>query len=246
MTANIKERRIRILLALYLLGQNKAHSLFETKLRKFISLPSNSPRSRGTIRQMLQDSVIRKEEEGKYQLTIDGIKELSLSFPYIRFLNEKWDGKFRIVSYEIPEKKRKLRDSLRRSVSGWGLGPWHRSFWITAHPVIEELQRLIKNTAWEEYVQAFEGDHLVGNEKIMIEKVWNLSSLELKYKELFKKWHSLLSNQSLTKEDKFQDVSNAFIEVLKIDPGLPSELIGKKWIGFEAWTLFNEMKKILF
>ena len=36
--------------------------------------------------------------------------------------------KWRIISYEIPEAKRELRDRLRREMQGWGLGPWHRSF----------------------------------------------------------------------------------------------------------------------
>lgn len=245
MKAQIKERRTRILLTLFLLGKDKSHTVFSDRNKKIFSLPADSPRSRGTMRQMIHDGVIEKEEAGVYLITEKGLLELSLSFPLVRFMLFPWDGKFRILSYEIPEKKRSLRDSLRREVSGWGLGPWHRSFWITPHPIIPELKNLMSKTELNEYVQAFEGVQSVGEEKVLIEKVWELSKLEVVYKKTFKNWHTVLSEEKTSKENKMQEVVNAFLEVLKMDPGLPPELVGKQWIGFEAFEIFQEMKKIL-
>ncbi len=245
MKAQIKERRTRILLTLFLLGKDKAHDIFNEKIKKIFSLPADSPRSRGTIRQMMHDEVITKEDTGTYVITEKGQLELALSFPLVRFMLFPWDGKFRILSYEIPEKKRSLRDALRREVTGWGLGPWHRSFWITPHPIIPELKSLMSKDELQEYVQAFEGVQVVGEEKVLIEKVWELSKLEVVYKKTFKMWHTVLSEEKTGKEEKMQQVVNAFLEVLKMDPGLPKELVGKQWIGFEAFEIFQEMKKIL-
>ncbi len=246
MVASVKERRTRILITLFLLGKDKAHPLFDPKIKQSFSIPSDSPRSRGTIRQMLLDKVIEKEEEGVYRITEEGIKELSLSFPFVRFSVFGWDGKFRIISYEIPEKKRKLRDSLRREISGWGLGPWHRSFWVTPHPIVNDLELLVKDTNWEPFIQAFEGSHLVGEEKVLVDKVWAVSKLEDVYKGIFKKWHETLSNDGWSKERKMKEVVDSYLDVLKADPGLPKELLqGGKWIGHEAWEIFQEMRNIL-
>lgn len=245
MNSNVKERRTRILLTLFLLGKEKAHHIFDTRIQHIFSLPADSPRSRGTLRQMLQDEIINKEETGFYKINEQGLYELALSFPFVRFNASDWDGKFRILSYEIPESKRKLRDSLRREVSGWGLGPWHRSFWLTPHPVIDNLKKLTTGTDWQGYVQAFEGVPVVGESRILLEKVWGLSKLEVLYKKLFKDWHSALSAEKSTKDDKLKIIVAAYIETLKVDPGLPVALVQERWIGFEAFNIFQEMRKVL-
>ena len=40
-------------------------------------------------------------------------------------------------------------------------------------------------------------------------------------------------------------IISEYVELLKIDPGLPKELVGEKWIGFEAINLFKEIRTIL-
>lgn len=179
-----------------------------------------------------------------YRLTEKGFYALCLKFPFFRFLRDKWDSKWRILSYEIPEKKREIRDRLRREVSGWGLGPWHRSFWLTPHPIAKNLRELVFQKEEEKYIQAFESDHVVGNQDVLIEKVWQKSALDKKYKEIFKVWHDVLSKDG-EKLDKFSKVLSMYIDILKTDPGLPPEVMGKNWIGFEAWNVFKEIRSIL-
>ena len=64
------------------------------------------------------------------------------------------------------------------------------------------------------------------------------------YRELFKVWHETLSNDG-EKQDKFKKVLSKYVAVLRQDPGLPIELVGEKWIGLEAFTIFKEIKGIL-
>lgn len=180
----------------------------------------------------------------QYSLTTKGFYELCLQFPFFRFLKDKWDGKWRIISYEIPEAKREIRDRLRREMQGWGLGPWHRSFWLTPHPIIDNLKNLVSGKEEEKYLQAFESEHSFGDREILIEKVWKKSELDKSYRELFKKWHTILSGQA-DKVDKLKKVVGEYINLLKIDPGLPKELLGEKWIGFEGWSIFKEIRSIL-
>jgi len=167
-----------------------------------------------------------------------------LEFPLFRYLKDKWDGKWRIISYEIPEKKREIRDRLRREMQGWGLGPWHRSFWLTPHPVIETLRQLVSQKEEEKYIQAFEAGHIFGDREILIEKVWQKSALDKNYREMFKKWHDILSSEG-EKTDKFRKAISEYVNLLRLDPGLPVELVGEKWIGFEAYNIFKEIKSIL-
>jgi len=202
------------------------------------------------------DSVQRSEpwREGKlgqapsqlnrYKLTNKGFLTLCLSFPFFRFLKEKWDGRWRIISYEIPESRREIRDRLRREMQGWGLGPWHRSFWLTPHPIIDNLRDLVSNREEEKYIQAFEAAHVFGGLEILIEKVWAKSLLDKKYRQLFKTWHDTLSQEG-EKISRFKKVLDSYLNLLKEDPGLPKELIGDKWIGFESFEIFKEIRSIL-
>jgi phenylacetic acid degradation operon negative regulatory protein len=249
----IKERRTKILLALYLLsGVDFSLVNLDEKTQKIFDLSLNQ-KTRGTLSGLIKEEMIEKERNvendqrvtpNRYKLTEKGFGELCLEFPFFRFLKEKWDGKLRIISYEIPEKKREIRDRLRREMQGWGLGPWHRSFWLTPHPILTTLKSLTSQKEEEQYIQAFEADHAFGDRQILIEKVWGKSNLDKSYRELFKKWHEVLSSND-EKIDKFKKVIGEYVNLLRQDPGLPKELIGDNWIGFEGWNIFKEIKSIL-
>jgi len=200
-----------------------------------------------TLKRLVTEEVLEELHEGEnkaYKLTAKGFYDIVLNYPVFRFTQEKWDDKWRILSYEIPEKKRELRDALRREVASWGLGPWHRSFWLTPHPILNSLKKLVSEKEESAYVQTFEADHVFGDREILIEKVWGKSNLEKKYRALFKSWHATLSSDQ-DKSNKLKKVVTDYIEVLRQDPGLPKKLISEKWIGFEAVNLFREIRNIL-
>ncbi len=242
----IKERRTKILLSLFLISDvdfkpirldDRFQTVFEISLNQ---------KTKGSLSSLLKEELIIKgEEEGSYCLTEKGFLSLCLEFPFFRYLKYQWDGRWRIISYEIPEEKRELRDRLRREMQGWGLGPWHRSFWLTPHPVIEVLKELTSQKEEEKYLQSFEAIHSYGNREILIEKVWQKSQLDQRYRQLFKKWHETLSSND-EKINKFKKIIASYVEILRSDPGLPKELLGESWIGFEGWNIFKEIRVLLY
>src|SRR3989338_10713894 len=257
----IKERRTKLLLLLFLTSDlNFSFTELTPEFMRIFDLTLNQ-KTKGSLSALLRDGYIEKESSGeddneddnednneskksKYRITEKGFYLLSLEFPAFRFFKDEWDGVWRIISYEIPERKRHLRDRLRREMRGWGLGPWHRSFWMTAHPVIPALRDLVYGREEEQYIQSFESTHMFGDVQQMVEKVWSKSELEKQYKELFRVWHTVLS-QEISKEDKFQQVLLAYIKQLKDDPGLPMNVVGNQWIGREAFDIYKEMRGIL-
>jgi phenylacetic acid degradation operon negative regulatory protein len=253
----IKERRTKLLLALFLMSNVDFSSInLDDRLQKIFDLSFNQ-KTKGTLSGMIKEELIEKsqvpnaklqtssnDQIPSYKLTEKGFLALCLEFPFFRFLRTKWDGRWRVISYEIPEKKRELRDRLRREMQGWGLGPWHRSFWLTPHPIIVDLKELVFGREEEKYIQAFESEHVFGDREGLIEKVWAKSELDKKYRQLFKFWHEALSQEG-DKTEKFIKVITAYITVLRVDPGLPKDLLGDKWIGFEAFTIFREIRSIL-
>jgi len=217
----------------------------DERVQKIFDFSLNQ-KTKSTLTTLVKDGFITETDakNDEYLLSEQGFDDLSFEFPLFRFLKRKWDRKWRIISYEIPESKREIRDRLRREMQGWGLGPWHRSFWLTPHPVIDALKTLVTGKTEEQYIQAFESDHSFGNRDVLIEKVWGKSALDKKYRELFKKWHEILSKDG-DKVEKFRSVINEYITLLRLDPGLPVELMGESWIGYEAMNIFKEIRSIL-
>jgi len=127
----IKERRTKILLALFLLSNVEFKEIqLDEKVQQMFDFTLNQ-KTKATLSSLVKSSEIIKgamnDDVPSYTLTSKGFHSLSLEFPSFRFQKETWDKKLRIISYEIPESKRELRDRLRREMQGWGLGPWHRS-----------------------------------------------------------------------------------------------------------------------
>jgi len=241
----VKDRRTKILLLLYLIGDFESINITED-LQKIFDIYFNQ-KTRATMVSMINKGFIEKDEEYEaphYRITDRGLQQLCLEFPYFRFFHREWDGTWRIISYEIPENKRHLRDRLRREMRGWGLGPWHRSFWLSPHPIIPTLRELVAGKEEQQYVQAFESTHVFGDVSDLVEKVWEKSKLDGAYRALFKEWHNTLSDER-DNVTKMQDVIYSFIRIIRDDPGLPKSLVGKDWIGFEAHKLYKEIRSIL-
>ena len=245
----IKDIRTKILLSLLFMSSDEYKTVtFNNDICNIFDLTLNR-KTIATLKTLHNDALIDSksvdtDDLPSYMLTDKGFDEITLNFPFFRFINKEWDGKWRILSYEIPERKRELRDKLRRDVARWGLGPWHRSFWLTPHPIIPWLKMRVSDKEIETYVQAFESDHTFGNKEVLIEKVWQKTSLEKKYRTLFKAWHTTLSTDQ-NKIAKMRAVVTDYVAILKDDPGLPKQLVGEAWIGFEALNLFREIRNIL-
>lgn len=67
--------------------------------------------------------------------------------------DEKWDGKWRVVVFDIPEKHRKLRNVLRGKLREWEFKSWQKSVWIGKKQVEIQLRRFIKEVGLSQWVK---------------------------------------------------------------------------------------------
>lgn len=56
----------------------------------------------------------------------------------------KWDGKWRAISWDVPESARKDRDYLRGKLRWLGFKELQKSFWIFPFEIKDEIKELIK------------------------------------------------------------------------------------------------------
>ncbi len=72
----------------------------------------------------------------------------------------EWDGKWRIVVFDIPESRRLVRDILRSRLKMWDFKPWQKSVWASKKNITEKLRRLIKELDVEDWVLVIESDNI--------------------------------------------------------------------------------------
>lgn len=70
----------------------------------------------------------------------------------------KWDGKWRIVMFDIPEQKRLVRDLFRRNLKKWGFLPIQKSVWVSKKNFFDKLTEYTKALGIESWVAVIESD----------------------------------------------------------------------------------------
>lgn len=73
---------------------------------------------------------------------------------------DKWDGKWRIVIFDIPEKRRAARDVLRQKLKSWGFTPWQQSVWVTKKNCTKTLRWFVKKVGIKDWVRVIESDNV--------------------------------------------------------------------------------------
>lgn len=86
---------------------------------------------------------------------------------------KKWDGKWRIVFFDIPEIYRRARESLSRSLIQAGFYPLQKSVYIHPFQCSDELDFIIEFWGVREYVRIAEAD-VIDNE-LHLKDHFNLS-----------------------------------------------------------------------
>jgi len=91
--------------------------------------------------------IIITEKDGKFkvELTEKGKRKVKeIQFENMKIEKPKvWDGKWRVVIFDIPEKyKKRARDALREKLKALGFYPLQKSVWVIPYPCEKEIQFL--------------------------------------------------------------------------------------------------------
>lgn len=98
------------------------------------------------------------DEKLAYRLTDEGRQKAVIQSLAVD--DKKWDGKWRIVIWDIPEKRRNTRDLLRYQLKSWGFIPWQQSIWITKKDCAKPLREYIKKIGINDWVKVLVSDDI--------------------------------------------------------------------------------------
>jgi len=131
-------------------------------------------------KQVIRNTVSRLKKEGyikeveikgrkKYIATLKGkIKILA----YLK-KDKKWDGKWRIVVFDVPEKKKKMRNFFRQKLNELGFRQLQKSVWICPYNIADTVEELIELCQAKPYVHYLLVEEL--DNKNLLMKLFKLS-----------------------------------------------------------------------
>lgn len=166
------------------------------------------------------------------QITGEGQKRLNSILPRHFDREKAWNGKWYIVSYDIPEGRRYLRNILRSKLEKLGFAQLHKSLWLSPYNFLGDIEDLAKQYEISSFVILAVSDRL-GKEPSMdlAERIWRITQLNNDY-EIF------IDEAEKGKLSK-REIVFKYLAILSRDPQLPSELLPSGWNGQEAYQIYK-------
>jgi len=172
---------------------------------------------------------------GELKITEEGKRRIQGRLPKNAEV-KSWDGKWHIALFDIPEKQRGKRDSLRQFLKRLGFGKLFESTWISPYNFLGEVGEFIKLNDLDPYVILSISDRVgVRGSRELADRVWNLGELNNDYKNFLQS-----KEMSITRKI-FQ-----YLSIVQRDPRLPGELLPIDWKGRRAFDFYQELTKINF
>jgi len=141
-------RIVRELITLFKNVSDIAEPLFQNKAKKVLELLGVSEKSYhlksyldSRLKSLVDGGYIVRQS-GKLVLTGKGDIKLKL-FENGKIRNRLWDGRWRVVMFDVYESRRNIRDKFRSQLKEYGFVQLQRSVWIYPYEC-EEFAMLIK------------------------------------------------------------------------------------------------------
>ena len=147
-----------VLAAMWHLKEAGRDKLFSHKYIRSLCRGKNKNTYRSSIFRLCEAKLLKKNYNDVFTLTDKGTGQALSAFIEAESIlhkkgNQHWDGGWRMVFFDIPEKKRKYRDYLRKILKLVGFHEFQRSIWVYPYPVPAFLKDLMFEKNIKPYVR---------------------------------------------------------------------------------------------
>ncbi len=175
------------------------------------------------INQMWFDTL--QVKKGVERLVEKGILDKNLNFKKtpqdtLSLVNKKWDRHWRLISFDIPQKRRNERDKIRRLLYKLGFRGLQRSVWITPLSVNFYLEKIDDTVSDSSHYCIFIGKLRKENPKDLVKDLWNVEEWSKRAVNLRTELESSELNNEL--KEKFWNLAYDH-------PRVPLDLLPNLW-----------------
>ncbi len=167
---------------------------------------------------------------------------LNYRFRFFKAPN-KWNHKWIVIFYDIPEKNRFVRDNFRQVIENIGFKCWQRSVWLTINPVEKLVGELLEDWELDDFVTVFTAQNMFDKKDYtMIKKLFEPDKLERKYKNFINEANLALRTKN---KKQIKSMIDNYPNLVFEDSGLPSEFFSEPKIRQKVASKFNQLIKAL-
>lgn len=197
---------------------------------------------------------IEKDGEIYIRLTSAGNEKIVRDFPFLAFQNKKWDKKWRLVTFDIEERSKQIRERFRSKLKELGFGMLQESVFISPYNISQDFTEFIDEQHLNESAYLLEVSSIaVGDIKALVNRVWNLDKINDLYMKIIGKIedsvliidsdriNKLNEDESKKVQNLFREIKEEYLEAILQDPFLPKELLPLDWEGERARNLVKKI-----
>jgi len=175
-----------------------------------------------------------------------------------------WDGQWSIITFSIPEERRRLRDALRVRLSWLGCGSLANGVWISPRDVRADVGEIATELKVARHLEVFRGEHAGGSAAArLVAQCWDLEALNRRYAAFIARWRrdfehcrqcgmtgarAGIHTPCTAPADCFRRrflLVHEYRAFLLDDPRLPRPLLPADWNGEAAAALFESYHDVL-
>lgn len=198
---------------------------------------------------------VRHENQRGYGLTEDALQLLTEADRRIFATTTAADlaDGWLIVSFSMPEALRSQRHLLRSRLVWLGFGNLSSGLWVAPARLRRELEATIEGLKLTDYVDYFVAAyHGFDNVTSMVARSWDLEELRRLYGDFLDACRPVLRRWRRARlpsdAEAFVDYTVALHRWRRfpyLDPGLPAEVLPRRWEGGQARAQFLELHELL-
>ncbi len=133
------------------------NSFFPHKYARKYCYSKNKNTVHTSLGRLCKNGLVKKNKD-IFTLTSKGKKEAFLAFTNAEahsfgIKKEVWDGKWRIIFFDIPETKRKHRDYLRFIIRTIGFREFQKSIWVYPYKIPSFLEEILDEENIKQYTR---------------------------------------------------------------------------------------------
>lgn len=154
----------------------------------------------------------------------------------------RWDGRWRMVLFDLPEGKATARVKLRRFLRGNGFGYLQNSVWISPDPLSQIAQGLSAQAGDVESLLTLEARPAAGEtDADIVNGAWNFATINGRYEACLKVLAELPRNRvkeglpSAKLHRWAQNEKRLWLDAVSGDPLLPDNLLPNGYLGKRVW-----------
>ena len=193
-------------------------------------------------KQQLIERDLSAPDDRVYRLTWQGrLHALGGRDPQARWSRE-WDGRWRLVLFDVPTSQNSDRTRLRRYLRDKGFGYLQNSVWITPDPLEEERQILVGGKINVESLILLEARPCAGeSDTEIVAGAWDFERINRRYarhlKILDERPGGVLGNEAAAKVLLRWAATEreVWLDAVATDPLLPARILPSDYLGQAAW-----------